>query len=66
MNRPSQKAQNLIEDYIESAGDDRAIFEYIADLEEALRDVTVYADIVGSKHDAVHVAVMKRAREVLP
>lgn len=33
MKMPSKKAQGLIEDYIESAGSDRAIFEYVADLE---------------------------------
>lgn len=39
MNEPSKKAQGLIEDYIESAGSDRAIFGYIARLEEALHKI---------------------------
>lgn len=37
----------------------------VIELEAVLREVTEYADLVGSETDDVHVAVIRRARETL-
>lgn len=37
----------------------------IITLEAALREVTEYAELVGSETDEVHIAVIKRARATL-
>lgn len=47
---PSKKAQGLIEDYIESSGSDRAVFEYILELETVVEAALAWSMCSCKEH----------------